>query len=306
MRAIDRLSHFLLKDRLHSAAAAFLLAYIPFLGSLSILIAAVITLLKGAKEGAWVLLATILPFVIGFGVSIALGHPVGMALLNMGVVVVGNGLVFLFVLLLRRYGHWSFLLDIALLLGIAVVVGLHDIYPHIDSWWESHLTQFINNNAQAIGGLPASKENVAPLQVIAVAKSFATGFVVVGLLLNTLLQVGLARWWQFLVTGKGRLRSELLHIRLSTTTGIVFLIVAMASYWHNETIMDLTPVVLGIFGLAGLSLVHYVLSGMRHAWVALILLYALVVLLCPLSIGIIAVIGLLDVFVHFRKRWAIP
>ena len=62
--SLHRLTAYLLKHRWQALALTFVCTFIPVLGTLSILLAALVTLRKGVIEGAAFTLAAVLPYCI--------------------------------------------------------------------------------------------------------------------------------------------------------------------------------------------------------------------------------------------------
>lgn len=301
MSILRRFTDFILQSRLQAMGVAFVCSYIPLLGSIGILIAGLVTLRKGALEGLWVVLATTLPYVFKYySVDTVQGDIIFVGLL---LNIASNALVWLFALMLRRYNSWSMVLEYSVLLGIVVVGLLHIFFPDIQAWWGTQLTKYINKTAVIVSGgsstMPTDEQQVAVINLI---KFYATGLFVVSVLFNVMLQLILSRWWQAAMFNPGGLRIELRQIRLSHVLGILFIAGFGMTWLGSETIMDMTPVLCGAFGAAGLSFIHCYLSTVKNTLVWLIILYLLIIWLFPLSVVLLAVVALFDVWMDLRKR----
>jgi len=304
MSILRRVTDFILQNRLQAMAVAFIIAYIPLVGSISILIAGLVTLRKGAIEGALVFCAATAPVLLGYFTTTSLSaEQVTIALMTVGIIITGNILVWLFAVLLRRYNNWSLLLNFSLVLAFVIILLVHLIYPDIQQWWGIQLTSYLTKATTALGnGLPEADIKMQ-LQVINSIKHWATGLIAGSLVLNALLQLGLARWWQATLFNPGELRKELYAIRLNYTLGGLFILILLASFfWHNAIIIDIKPVFYGLFCVAGLSLVHCLLASAKYSWFWLVLVYVAMLLLLPGSAMILALIALLDVLINFRQR----
>ncbi len=301
MSILRRVTDFILQNRLQAMAVAFVVAYIPLLGSTSILIAGLVTLRKGAIEGALVFCAATIPALLGYYTTSTPTQQAGMALMAVGIVILSNILVWLLAVLLRCYNNWSLLLNFSLLLAFITVIIVHSIYPDIQHWWGMQLTAYLTRATAMLSGLPET-DMKTQLQAINTIKPYATGLIAVSLLLNALLQVALSRWWQATLFNAGELRKELYSIRLNYTMGGLFILVLLASFWHNPTVTDVQPVFYGFFCVAGLSLAHSLLASAKYSGFWLLLVYVATLLLLPESVMFIALISLLDVLFNFRQR----
>lgn len=295
---LRRFTDFILQNRLQAMGIAFALAFLPLIGSLSILIAALVTLRKGAYEGALVFLAASLPVLIRY-MALPADASVGLAQTMILIVLGSNFLVWLFAVLLRAYGHWSVVLEMTLLFGILFVGLAHVMYPELPAWWEKELSLYAG---KALAAADDTKEVQAA--IIADMKNYATGFVLSFVLINVVLQLLMARWWQAVIFNPGGLRKELYDIRLKYIAGAVFLAVLLLSYLKNAYALDMMPLVYMVYALAGLSLLHYVISciATRSGWFWLLLVYTSMILLFPFSVAAIAVLGLFDTGLDLRKR----
>jgi hypothetical protein len=303
---LRRITDFLLRGRLESIGTAFVTAFIPFIGSISILIAALVTLRKGAFEGALVLIAATVPYLISYFASTATPDQAQLALAMFGVVILSNVLTWLFAVILRKYSNWSFTLELSAFLGVLAVGIVHLIYPEIQNWWGAQLQVYFAKTMEAVG--TANKDTVAvanelPVQAIQAAKQYVTGFIAVSILFNALLQLVIARWWQAIMFNPGGLRKELYQIRFGHIAGLVFVFGLVLAYFGNSFALDAMPVLYVMFFLAGISLLHRLIGVTRNSWLWIILIYMGIIWLFPLSLVIIAMIALLDSGVDFRKRF---
>lgn len=304
---LRRFTDFVLQSRVQAMAVAFLTAFIPVIGSISALIATLVTLRKGAVEGALVFIAATLPYILTYFAS---SNPSELLAFGMlGMMIAGNVVTWFFAVLLRQYSNWNITLEIAALVGLISIALLHLIYPNIQSWWAAQLGAYFTKTAETLAAMgPTGESHMLPkdaqLQIIATAKRYATGFVVASVLFNALLQLAMGRWWQAVMFNPGGLRVELHQIRLSHLSGIIFLIGMMLAYWGNEIALDVMPILYGVFFIAGLSLLHYLIGAIRkNNWLWLIAAYAGIIWLFPLSFILISIIALLDTWADFRKRF---
>jgi hypothetical protein len=300
---LRRFTDFILRSRLQAMGTAFVFAFLPLISSVSIIIAAFVTLRKGTFEGALVLFAAVLPTIFGFAFLPAEEH-FSLMMGALDVVLLSNLLTWVFATQLAKYKNWTFVLECSTLLGILVVIAVHLIYPDVQSWWSAHLSEYFAQSIHKMGQYEPGEVGAQTMvidKMVASVKMYATGLVVSFILFNALLQVVLARWWQAVMFNPQGLRGELYQIRLGQTAGIIFVIGLVLSYWGYSIVLDIMPVLYLAFGIAGLSLLHSVIALSKVKWLWLTMVY-LGVMLFPLSITLIAMLALIDTGVDFRKR----
>lgn len=301
---LARFTDFILRSRLNAFGMTFVIAFIPLIGTVGALMAALVTLRKGAVEGLLVFIAACLPYIIGY-YAYADASSGQLAWYAMMVVVVGNVMTWVLAVLLREYQNWALELQFALIVGIVFVATLHFIYPDIQLWWASQMNAYFAKAPMALGQLKGDVTvNEIQARVVAVAAKYATGFLAVSVLFNALIQLGIARWWQAVLYNPGGLQKELHQIRLSHIAGVFFLLALALSYFSNAIVLDLMPVLYFIFGLAGLSVIHNLLAPAKTTWLWLLFIYMGIIWLFPISVILIAMVGLLDTYVDVRQKFS--
>jgi hypothetical protein len=313
MSILRRFTNFVLQGRIQACAVAFLLAYIPIIGSASVLIAGLITLRKGALEGAFVFIAATIPYVLSYYSTYHTGVEINLALAAFVMFTTSSCLMWLFACLLKRYSSWGFVLDWAVLLGVVLIGTVHIVYPDIKNWWGEQLTGYLNKTTmimQEIQPNAAMVPTPVQLRVVDALKVYATGLLFASTLFNALIQLMISRWWQAIMFNPGALRKELLNIRLSYVAGLLFLICyPLATQGRNEIALDIMPVMYLIFGIAGLSITHDLVAK-KIGWLGLVFLYVSLVgfVIYPgglvIAAVIFSIIGFFDIGIDFRKRFA--
>lgn len=299
---LRRITDFVLQSRLNAIGSALVLTFVPLGGTISVLIAGLVTLVKGAYEGSLVLMAATLPY-LAYVVFPSKDQSEFMFVI-LSIMVMSNIATFGFALMLRHYRNWSLVLESATLIGVMVIGCVHSFYPGLQEWWGVQLTHYFDSTMPLMemvktNALPNAEQN----QLVAVVKSYATGFVTLAVLMNMLLQLLAARWWQSAVFSPGLLRKELYQIRMGYIAGAVFMLFLGLTYYGNNTVIDIMPVLYLAFCAAGLSLLHVAVQKTKAAWVWLAVVYTVLLWGFPYSVVFIAMIGLLDTWVDFRERF---
>lgn len=303
---LRRFTDFVLQNRLHAMGVAFAFSLMPLLGaSLGILVATLVTLRKGAFEGTLVLGATIAPFLLSYALSSPSSQSQMMMIATVTIVAI-NIVTWLLALVLRRYGNWSFVIEVAILTGVVLISVIHLVFPDIQDWWSLQLAAYLKKTAplfQQLAPEGAPSEEMMEASVIAGIKPYITGFVMASIIFNALLQLVIARGWQAVIFNPGGLRKELYQIRLGYVSAAVFVIVLALAYTSNVFGLDMMPVMVTAFCVAGLSLIHYVLAPRQMGWFWLVLVYLGVMFIFPMGIVLVAIAGLLDSFFNLRLRF---
>ncbi len=300
---LRRFTQLVLQNRLLAMGIAFVLTFIPWLGTISVLIAGLVTLRKGAVEGGLVFIAATAPYLFYFTHLADLEQT---TIIFLCVVLASNLLTWIFAVLLREYSNWNFVLELTIFIGIVFISGVHIFNPDIQVWWQAEIMAYFKafSVKDLFGGTGISPKDMQT-QMAAFANHYAvyaTGFAAAGVFFNSLLQLLLARWWQAAMFNPGGLRKELHQIRLSHIAGIVFIIGVIFSYFGNKLSLDIIPVMYMIFCAAGLSLLHCVVVVTNMAWLLLAFVYLGLILVPQLGFMVVAFVGLLDTWLDFRKR----
>lgn len=328
-------SDFVLSNACKAMAVAFGLVFLPFLGAISIVLAAFITLRQGAMRGLGVTIAATIPYLILLQL-----RPISLVLELIAIVfiITSNLLTWLFAILYKHWSSWSRVLEILALTGVVVVVSIHLIVPNIAQFWEREITTHLTNlyamsNADSLQNFvekvqerPApnqhlrasehDKELAQPsavlepemLSFIGVFKNYITGILVVAILFGALFQVGLAQLWSAQVFPQPKIINEFHHVRLSPMLGVVFIVTIIMSYLQVNIALDVLPVLYLVFFVSGISLLHYVCAKFKGlAWLGLFVFYS--ILSCiwmsyhsTLLFELVALCSLMDILVNWREK----
>jgi len=307
---LKRFTDYLFQHRWQALLLTFVSTFIPVIGIIGILIAALVTLVKGVVEGAIFTFAAILPYLITSALSSSSEvAPPLVAWAAIGVAVLSNVLTWVFAVMLRRQSSFSQILQIAALCGVLVISIIHLIYPDVATWWGNQLQSYYHQAAAIAPDvlkppLSPSAANETQLESINITKHYATGLMIAAIIFNAILQLIVARWWQAIVFNPGNLRVELRSIRLSQLAGILFIVSLVFSYLGNSVVLDIMPILYILFASAGLSLIHYLfgLSYSATKWFWLSALYITLIFTLPVSVLLVAMVALVDVWADVRKR----
>ena len=304
---LRRVTDFILQGRAQAMGAALVSSFIPVIGGIGILIAAFVTLRKGAKEGALVMLAATVASIVYYAAPASVTQADSLVLV---MAVSSNIFAWALSMVLRQFGNWSFTLEFAGLAGVVIIAIVHLIFPEVQDWWMTMIKEYLVKTTEAVANLESSAATAVTLdsakqsQLAMYLKGVATGYATASVLLNALIQVLLARWWQAIMFNPGGLKPELQSVRLSHVIGAIFIIALVTAYLGNELALDTLPVLCIVFFIAGLSLIHslFNLAQPKTKWLWLIAIYAGIFYKLPLGIIIVSLIALFDTGFDFRNR----
>lgn len=290
---MKRLGEFLLAKDANAIIVAFICALLPLVqiptGFVAAIIVGLVTLCKGAKQGllvlAWVALPAIAMLVLKrFG-------PFDIFLLRCV-------LTWFFAALLRKYSAWGLVLEIGTVVAIAAVLILHFTFPQIHHWWVTQLSNFMNEMAAS----PQLKGDISLSELAGRMAPIATGllaFVFVG---GTILQLAVARWWEYLLRSPGVFAKEFSHIRVgSFLSGLTVALFLMAAF-KIPAVVDVVPIVILPFFIGGISFLQWVMLGKPKAVLVMLVVYIGIILLPIFVICALAIVGFFDSWFDFRKR----
>jgi hypothetical protein len=299
---LRRFTDFILQGRFQAMGTAFVLAFIPVIGTVSILIAALVTLRKNIVEGGLVFVAASLPLLIQY-IAVPAENQNEMLLYIIVIMLMTNVLTWFFAVLLRLYGSWNPIMEASILIGFLAIGLIHILYPDIQDWWVKQFSAYFGKTLEVVDSLRSeSAQQDLRLELMTVAKRYATGFAAASILINVLLQLAIARWWQATIFNPGGLPKELQQIRLGYAAAGLFVVMLLLSYFKNSLALDMMPLLYVIFALVGLSFLHYAVSFTKVSWLWITLVYMGIIGLFPFSLMVVAVIGLFDIGLNFRNR----
>jgi hypothetical protein len=287
-RVLYRWTNYVMKGRQQAIIAGLLFTVVPLFGWISNVIISLVTLRKGAKEGAIVALWVILPVVV----AASLGNP-WIVLYN---IVGGSLFVYLLSLVLRQTQSWKKVLEVGIFLGLLVVLLVHLLIPDVQALWVKQLTHY----ALMIKTQFNFTVDTNQLQLFT---KFATGFQVALLSLGALVNLIFARGLQSILYNPGQLRPEIEAVRLSQLDALVLLVIAIAGLQKFALAQDALPVILLAFILAGLSVLHalaHLKDRLFKGW--FLLFYGLLIVFFPYLAILLVVVAITDSYLDFRHR----
>jgi hypothetical protein len=295
-----RFAEYILKSRLRAIIMAVLFSVLPYLGWISGIVVALVTLRKGAAEGFNVLIWSLLPAIVGLFVSFV--HP-NLSWFPFAMTIFYSGfLAWLGAVLLLRF-NWSVLLQMIALFGIIGVALMHAFIPDVAAWWMKTMSTYMKEIEQ---GMKISTVDTTRLQGFIKQYSLvATGFQIMLYSVTGIAEVFLARGLESSMFNPGQLMKEATKIRLSLISSFIFFAFVIGLRMGSPIFLDFMPVIILPFVLAGISLIHGLMNAYSLPRMAYWIFYIVVIaasLFAQVLLLAIVVAAIIDSGFNFRAR----
>ncbi|MEP4545135.1 MAG: hypothetical protein ABJ000_03090 [Saccharospirillum sp.] len=271
------LARFAMKSQLNAGVLAAGFAALPMLYALSAALVALVTLRRGATEGTRVLLWSLAGGLVSWQLT-------GLILPLLVLPVTA-----LLAMVMRSVQSWSVLLTVAALLGIALAIAAQVL---LNDRVEAVITQV----QQGVAGTDSSQ----PMwQMLESVKPNAAFLVMTVELLEALLCLVLARYWQAGLYNPGGFRQEFHALRISGRLLIALVLLAGLAYAVKPAAMLLLLLPL-LF--AGVALVHGVIAKTNMGGQWLLAFYVGGLLLNQFILPLLVLGAVIDGVVDIRAR----
>lgn len=274
---------------------AMLSLIFPLIGIPSTASVGLVSLRQGARAGAMTAGAATL--VCGLLMLLIFGNPwpaLGFLLLQW--LPIGS-----LSMLLRNSRSLTLTTQAAMGFGLLAVLVQYVSFSDPAEFWRQELEPMAQRFVEA--GMFNQAQSVEAIDKLS---GMMCGVVAAGFMLQLMLSLYLARWWQALLYNPGGFGAEFRALRVHWTVGVLGLLVA--AIWLIPGVelpaaaSCLGAVVLSVFLLQGLAVAHGVFSGKQHPRRWLVGTYVLLLLFMPQTAMVLVTIGLLDVWIDFRTR----
>jgi hypothetical protein len=295
------LAAYIMKGRMQAMLVASSLALLSLMVTpvsiVSSASVALVTLRRGAVEGLYVLgCSALAAAILGF---VLLGN-FQFALLYVAVLWLP---VWLISIVLREGRHLSLAVEIAVMLGLAGVVGAYLFIGNVADMWVAILSQMLN---MAAANSPLPQEQLVQIQQnIGMMSHYMTGMVAAGSVFSLLFGLFLGRWWQANLYNPGGFGQEFLSLstqpRLALGTLAVVAVAALSSGVFSEILRNSALLLLVLYTFIGSAVLHWWFSNNKLARFTVPMFY-LTMFLVPYTALPVALIGLADAWLNLRTK----
>jgi hypothetical protein len=291
------LARFILKGysqaALVAAGMAMLGLLLPPVAWLSGAAVALVTLVNGYRNG---LLVTA---IAGIGTAVFAGLILSLPAVAVYYVLLVWLPVVMVAVVLRR--TVSLVLSLQLIAGVSLlgILILYLFFPDFGEIWRSSLNMMADDLvANSNGALDTQQLQ----QVIDQIVRLLPGFFASSFMIGTMLSLYVARWWQAVVYNPGGFGKEFRAINLGKTTALIALAIAIAaSFIKADMFNAMLLVVFALYLNQGVAVLHAVFARrqLNAAWLFMIYLFMFFV---PHTVVLLALTGLADTWIDFRRR----
>jgi hypothetical protein len=293
------LAQTIMRGRIQAVMAVTVLAMLSMLlAPLSILSGAGVALVSlrlGAREGMLVILASWLACSLLSYLVFADALPATVFALALWVPVWALGL------LLRTTRAMPLTIEVALLSGLLIIAGLYLVLPdpgkYLAEMMYEPVQQLIDEGKLEISGADSDK-------VLSGLSHWMTSVVATGYFLQMVAVMFVGRWWQAMIYNPGGFGDEFRDLRFHRPTAMIAAPLLLLVMFGEvpDWVVAVATLFLAAFFLQGLAVVHALLKKAKAGgfWIAGI--YALLLLAMPYMMSVLALTGLTDTWMNFRKR----
>lgn len=258
---------------------------------------ALVTLRRGASEGAYILLCACLASAV------------------LGALLVGDYQLTLFYslflwapvwvisVILREARHLFLAIEIVVVIAICAVLAAYLYQPDLAEVWKTWLNGLLE--PMIIKANPEVPEEDIQRSLSVFYRFILTGLVAEIYVLGLLAGLFLARWWQATLYNPGGFKKEYLALKGQKTLAIASLIImAMAWFFSGiiaEICWNITVVLFVLYAFLGTVVLHCTFSAMRRKQILVPFLYISMILI-PHAMIPAAIIGLTDTWLNLRKN----
>lgn len=295
------LAAYIMKGRMPSTMVASFLALLslilPPASIVSSATVALVTLRKGGHEGLIVLgYAVLAVTIIGFFIfgNFQIGLLFGLVLWLP---------IWLISIVLREAKHLSIAVEIAVLLGVAGVVVFYLFVSEPALIWHSVLEQMVKPMLESDSNFSREELN----QTLQLFSSYMTGGIIAGAVYGLLFGLFLARWWQSALYNPGGFRDEYLSLKVNAKIAMASVVIFVMAWFMtgiiSEICWNISIIFVVLFTLVGTAVLHAAFSTVKTKRFMVPFLYITLVLI-PHVIVIVAIVGLLDVWMDLRNKFS--
>ncbi len=292
------LAEYIMRGRWQAAmvasALAFLALLLPPASLLSSAAIALVTLRRGAHDGAFVMLS-----------ACAISALMSIFLLNNYMFALAYSVVLWFpvwivAIILRESRRLSLVLQLTAIFGAIVVVLVYLFVKEPSVLWSQILTAVVEPMTSQL-----ENSEIEVRQAITNMSKFMTGMLITGYISGLLFGLFIGRWWQSVLYNPGGFRQEYLALSAHPVFAIVSIIVLLLAFFGSGTLSEVAwNVVIPIFlfyVFIGTAIAHSLIAVMKAKTYLLPVFYVLLFLI-PHVLLPVALMGLSDTWLNLRNK----
>lgn len=274
------------------AVTALLALLLPPLGLLSAAAAGLVTLRHGVREAVFIIAVSLIPVaILGYFLSGSLPVVIASAMMLWLPSLLLGGV-------LRWSRHLPWVIEGGLVLGVVVISIQYLALGNPVEFW----TGLVEPLAEQLAGEGLLQES-DPAEVAQAMGALLPGALAIGIFMQVVLGMFLARWWQALLYNPGGFREEFHRLRLDRLLAYLALPPMVWLFFAGEVDIWVYIGLLMVmaYALQGLAVAHGLLAEYKAGgW--LIGIYVLLIIATPHVLSALAIAGYADTWMNFRQR----
>lgn len=278
---MQALAEFIMRGRAQAAVVALIGSLLPLISPAAV---ALVTLRRGAQDGAIVLAWALLPALVGIFVA-------NMDALMTWATIAGTFVVYAAALLLKYSPQWSRLLMGLVALSSASVLGLLLLAPEV-------VEVFINTLNDMLAEVQKNTEGQLNIQA---STALVTGLLTCGIVLHGVCAIALGRWWQSLLYNPGGFQTEFHGLSLNRVQGSICLAATLYCSLLQTDLLAWSLVFSLPLLVAGVALAHWVIATKKWGGQWLVLLYV-TLMIFPDAVTFLIALAFIDSWINLRSR----
>jgi len=265
---------------------------LPFAYLISGSVIALITLRKGAATGLQTLIVSSLVLQFFFMIAgLAPQFSIAYAL------VIWLPVWFASVVL-RMSEEQGILICVVALLIVSLIIAAYLTIDDVANWWQQWFELMLEE------AVPAERLEQYK-SVLKDGASMINSMMATALMLNILMAVFCARWWQSRLFNLGAFQKEFYALRLPPVilpvSGFIMLLVFTVGEPWQSIFKDVTVILMLVYLIQGISSVHSKVDQLKLSTAWIVSMYCLLVLMPQMGL-LIACLGMMDVYISWRRK----
>jgi hypothetical protein len=210
--------------------------------------------------------------------------------------------IWLISMVLREGKHLSIAIEIAVILGIVIVIGFYGFVSDPALVWKAILEEMIKPMLASNADMPAADIK----QSIQMFSHYMTGGITAGTVYGLLFGLFLARMWQATLYNPGGFREEYLSIKVRPKLAIASILVLAVAWLMTGVISEICWNIMILFVVLytfiGTAILHAAFSGMKMKRFLVPMLYITLIMI-PHVIAVVIIVGAADAWLDLRSKF---
>ncbi len=201
-------------------------------------------------------------------------------------------------MVLRFFEQQGLLLVASGVLATMLIVAIYLVVGDVSGWWEQWMAVMIEKTVPP--------ENISQYkELLEPAVDMVNALMISGFMLNVIMSVLFARWWQSRLFNPGAFQEEFYALRLPSqilpVSGLVVLLLLLLSQPWQDLFRDIMVVLMFMYLIQGISSVHRNVDKLMLSRAWIVSMYCLLILLPQMGL-FIACLGMTEVYVIWHRR----